>query len=1418
MKIAAFGGIAAVVACLSLVASPAAATDPRAVFAQRPLAFERVEQTDGVRFSARGHGYALELAQKGATLALQDGGRRSVVTMSFRGASARPAVREEGELPGRLNYIHGNDPDLWRCAIPSWKRVRLSGLYPGVDAVFYGNQSRLEYDLVLQPGADPSLIGVTFSGAKSTRLDRAGNLVVDTGSGTLRFDRPVAYQDFESGRRPVDAGYVRIGRHAVGFRIGSYDRGAPLVIDPMLVYSTFFGGVGDDYVYDVALDASGNAYIAGGTDGSPFLATAGSYDTSHASGPATGYVDRATERAREAFVSKIAADGSSVLWTTFLGGESIDAAFGIRVDGSGVVIVGETRSSDFPTTGGAVIPSLPHGFGDAVTSRPHGFVTKLNTAGSALLFSTYLGGDSNYSGDRACAVAIDTSGNIYVTGETSSTDFPVTPSAYQPAINDTTRLTRQDAFVTKLTSAGAIVWSTFLGSPGTDRGDSIAVDSSGNVIVRVRSDGAFPTTETNRISATGNYYVVKLASSGSSVLWSTGLGATGTARAMNFEENEGRGLAVDSSGAVYVTGWEANGLVTTPASFQPVYPGCRSAFVVKINSGGSQAYGTYVNGPAGTCRESFGRAVAVDSSGRAWMTGFTENPNYPTANPIQPNHARTLVGYAGSDDVVVTALGATGSSLYFSTFLGGNGNDWGSAIAVASGVVTVAGILEGASGMGSVDFWSRKPVQPYCGITYNSGDVFVAKLDVAVATPAHAITSVLPQLFRANDVLVGGSIRGFGFQDGATITVGGKPTYTTPLFRNSSYILFTAPNNMAPGTYTLTLTNPDLTTASAQIVFADLPRLEVTSSTTQPFAPMEGPVTGGTTVTIRGYNYDSGAKVAFGDQPAASVTWINANEIHAVSPPHLPGCVAIIITNSDGAFAGDADRCDFRYLPLLPTVTGVAPSSIRAGGQYLATVTGSNFFGTSVRFGFNAATNFTVIDPGTETVLTPILTAGTYDVEVRNLESTTAPTLPKAFTVVGLPSIDPIWGPRSGGTVVTIRGNAFAEGAQVFFGSIEAASVTFVAATTLQATTPPGSPGKATVYVRNPSGLTMAFQDFAFVTEGDVLALTGATPSTGPTTGGTQVTITGSGFASSYNLHAWFGGLPATSISKLTETTIKVTAPPHEEGTVDIAVMNQDTNAAAASLPAAFTYTLPPPTVSSVTPGRGVPEGGTAVTVSGANFSSGATVTFGGEALANPGFVNSATITGTTPAHAAGSVDVMVTNPGGQSGTKAGAFTYAYPSIMLAPATASLLTGAKKTFTVTIDSAQTTSTDVALSSSGAAATVPASVAIGAHATSATFDVSGAASGSATITAKLPQALGGGTATATVSVTSLPPGDVNGDSTVDASDIVYLVNYLFGGGDAPAGPADLDGDGTVGVLDLFYLVNLIFAGGPPPNGG
>ena len=376
-------------------------TAPRNTFAQLPLSFEPNHgQTDArVRFVSRRHGYALFLTDDGATFSFSE--TKTSLHMRLQDGATSPRIEGVDELPGKVNYLIGDELTGWHTGIATYARVRYEQIYKGVDLVYYGNQRQLEYDFVVQPGASFRQIRLRFEGADKPRLNRRGELSLKSGEHTLTLLQPKAYQEINKHRREVPVGYLLKPHGEVAFHVGNYDKSQPLVIDPLLVYSTFLGGSGQDAGNSVAVDSSGNAYIAGLTGSLNFPTSVPMVTTNG------GLTD--------AFVAKLNADGSALIYSTFIGGASGDAASSIAVDNTGnAYITGQTSSSNFPVFN-ALHPGLT-GLSDA-------FVAELNSAGSALIYSTYLGG---HSIDIGNGIAIDTSGNAYVTGNTSSTDFPTT--------------------------------------------------------------------------------------------------------------------------------------------------------------------------------------------------------------------------------------------------------------------------------------------------------------------------------------------------------------------------------------------------------------------------------------------------------------------------------------------------------------------------------------------------------------------------------------------------------------------------------------------------------------------------------------------------------------------------------------------------------------------------------------------------------------------------------------------------------------------------------------------------------------------------------------------------------------------------------------------------------------------------------
>jgi hypothetical protein len=450
--------------------------------------------------------------------------------------------------------------------------------------------------------------------------------------------------------------------HRLRFRLPEYDGSRPLVIDPTLDYSTYLGGSGRDQGFGIAVDSTGNAYVTGETTSANFPITPGTVQSFFSGGFFP-----------DAFVAKLNAAGSALVYSTYLGGNGRDQGFGIAVDTEGnAYVAGATFSTNFPTTPGA-LKRLLGGIEDA-------FVAKLNPTGSALVYSTYVGGSST---DFALGIALDAAGNAYVTGGTHSADFPISPGAFQTSLPGGV----DDVFVTKMNPTGsAIVYSTYVGGAGSDEGFGISVDASGSAYVAGETTSSnFPTSPGAAQAAYHggqDGFVIKLDTGGIHLAYGTYLGGTAF--------DQAKGIAVDPGGNSYVTGdtTSAN-FPTTPGVLQPLSGGSDDAFVTKLNASGSAfVYSTYLGGTG----FDFGESIAVDSTGNAYVTGGTKSGNFPkTSDAAQA----TL---AGSDDVFISKLNATGSALIYSTYLGGTGLDDGFSLAIDStGATYVTGVTASAN-------------------------------------------------------------------------------------------------------------------------------------------------------------------------------------------------------------------------------------------------------------------------------------------------------------------------------------------------------------------------------------------------------------------------------------------------------------------------------------------------------------------------------------------------------------------------------------------------------------------------------------------------------------------------------------------------------------------------------------------------
>jgi hypothetical protein len=550
-------------------------------YGQLPLAFVRnAGQLDPrVIFAAQAGSGSFFFTHKEAVLALAKSRQGVALRLAFLGANAAPTIVGAGRSSGRVNYIVGSDPTRWHTNLPSYAKVVYRGLWPGVDMRVRGQGGTLKYEFRLAPGADPSLIRLAYRGQRGLSLGRGGALRIETALGALYDAHPVSYQLIGGRRIAVESRFALEQRGAYRFAVGAYDSRYPLVIDPGLVYSTFIGkGTSDLGNGMIAVDRTGNAYVTGSTAES-FPTTTGAFDSSF-----NGVSD--------AFVTKLNATGSALIYSTYLGGSALDRGWGIAVDDAGSAFVtGTTGSPNFPTTAAAYDTSFNGG--------PRGvefdtFVTKLDAAGSALTFSTYLGG-SDY--DRGGGIALDSADGTYVTGFTRSTDFPTTVGAFDTSLNGT-----QDTFVTKLNAAGStLTYSTHLGGSHPDRNlrfSGIAVDGVGNAFVTGTTTSTdFPTTagafDTSfNGSEFGDAFVSKLDAAGSALTYSTYLGGGST--------DASNGIAVDSAGSAFVTGHTGSSdFPTTPGAFDTSFNGREydaEAFVAKLNTAGSAlVYSPYLD-------------------------------------------------------------------------------------------------------------------------------------------------------------------------------------------------------------------------------------------------------------------------------------------------------------------------------------------------------------------------------------------------------------------------------------------------------------------------------------------------------------------------------------------------------------------------------------------------------------------------------------------------------------------------------------------------------------------------------------------------------------------------------------------------------------------------------------------------------
>ncbi len=945
-SIMSFKHLAASLVCIAAAcAAQTAAAQSLHNVALMPQFFEpnQGQAERGVDFLSRGPGYALSLKPNEADLQLisvpRTPGPASHAALRMKLLAANVHAHPSGQnlQPALSNYLIGNAAASWRTGIPHYGRVEYRDVYPGIDIAYYGNQQQLEYDFILRPQADVDRIQLEFQGASGLLIDSAsGDILLELGSATIRQKAPVVYQQTPDGRRLIAAKYVKRGRSRVGLQVASYDRTGILVIDPVLTFSTYYGGNGSDGVSGIVTDAAGNVYICG-TTGSVNLT-----GTNIGAGVTSGY--------SAAFVAKISPAGA-LLFATFIAGLSDTAtSASVALDASGnIYVVGSTTSSSFPTAN--PIQAAYHGGTDA-------FLLELNSSGNALVFSTYIGG-SGY--DYFDGLAIDSNGNIYGGGATTSSDFPV-----QNAAEPTTPAAGSGsytAFGLKVTGM-ALAYSTYVGAYNYT--NKIAIDAQGDLyVVGDVTSASFPTTphayQTVYAGSTDGF-VQKLSPTGA-ILYSTYIGGSGG--------DAVRAVGVDPNGNLIIGG------STTSTDFPVLNPiqaayggGAEDGWLAKLSSDGSTLlFSTYLGGN-GSDRVSH---LTVDGGGNVYAIGRTGSSNFPTAQPVQGSFG------GGTFDAYLTELNNSGSAILFSTYLGGSGDDEGNVVAVdTQGNVYLGGKTA------STDFPLLQPFQTQFG--GGTADGFIAEMAFCAysLSPSSALLS-----------LSGGT---------GSFTVTTSPSCGWTAATTNSWITI-APPVSGSGSATIGYSAaPNATAQAGNITIGNQTFTIVESGTVTlaSVAPAMGTLGSTIPVTLTGSNFVTGAIVAVNNPGVMvnNVVVVSDTQITAtltISPTAATGAASVTVTTAAGiggpaSFTINQPTINPASLTLSPaavvggisttantvTLTGAAP----AGGA-IVTLASNNPAATvpasvTVAAGATVSPSFTISTTAV-TATTPAVISATYN-------------------------------------------------------------------------------------------------------------------------------------------------------------------------------------------------------------------------------------------------------------------------------------------------------------------------------------------------------------------------------------------------------------------------------------------------------
>jgi hypothetical protein len=1220
-----------------------------------PLVFEANQgQSDApVRFLSRGTGYSLYLTPEGAVLQLA--GDSQLLHMRLVGANPGTHAQGREMLPGKSNYFLGNDPARWVTNVPQYGAVSYAEVYPGVDLVYHGDHQsggRLEYDFVVAPGADPNQIELDFSstGAKSGTITvDSGDLLLSMGRSQIRNLRPVVYQYVNGRKREVPGRYLVSGGHRVRFALGEYDHSQTLIIDPVILYTTATPTaslLGNTAVTEpcqpclaTAVDSSGNVYVAGSTTDTNF--------------PTQNPFQANPGGQKDVFISKINAAGTALIFSTYLGGGGSDVAYGLAVDSNNnVYITGYTNSGGSNNTTNFPLQSpLQASLGGFVNA----FVTKLSSSGSALVYSTYLGG--NYI-DIANGIAVDSTGAAYVVGYTYSKNFP-TASPLQAANLSTDGST--NAFLTKINPAGtALVYSTYLGGTVSDAAYAVTVDANFNAYVTGGSSSPnFPTANalqsSNANSAGGdNAFIAEMNAAGSALLFSTYYGGTGT--------DDGYAIALDSNKNLYVTGY-TNSLSTFP-TFNPLPPpsGAQGGFLVKLNAGGGTlAYATTI--------DSNGKGVAVDSYGNAYLTGRG-------------------IDTGGNAVSMALRVNAAGNSLDYDFQLGEALTDVAQAIAVdSSGNVYVAGT-------GAIDTTTTPPQSANNSAT----TVSVAKVGQAAGGPYIGVLQPSTAISGASSATV--HVLGTGFVSGAQVLVNGSARTTTFVGATEVDGVLTASDLAVSGALSVTVANPTGGPSNA-VTFTVTNAPPAISS----FSPPSITAGGSTfTLTVNGSGFTTGS-VVYWNSLARNTTLVSSSQVTAqiLSGDIAAGGLAAVQVYAPAPGGGLSAAASYPVNNPVPALGSISPNTATAGGStFTLTAQGSGFTGASLIL-WNGSSRTTTFVSTTELqaaiLASDLLTSGLQTVTVQTPTPGGGASTGLTFTVTGnsvpqIVSLSPSSVIAGGaGFTLAVNGSGFVGTSQVLWNG-NARTTTFVTSSQLTISVTSSdiaSIGTASVAVSSPSPGGGTSGTLTFNINGNPVPTTSGISPTSATAGGPgfTLTVTGTGFVTGASVY-WNGASRLSNIVSSTRITTQITAQDIASGATPSVQVFVPTPGGGLSSPAlSFTINNPVPAITSISPNT-LPLGGGnfTLTVNGSGFTPSSQVQWNGSARSTT-FSSSSLLTASitsTDLGTPGTATVTVFNPTPAGGTSGGSgFTVAAnPTPAITNISPSVLGAGSSDFTLTV--------------------------------------------------------------------------------------------------------------------------------------